>query len=145
MLVLAVTVVVVLPSFVVGSLLVREATGAYRRLQEAVQQGELVRLVEQVRGSRLGGLWVRVAPLFNQLSIDLSDLLLRATNWVSDQIVGAASSLARNVLVSVVYFLLMVVALFFFFRDGEAMAARLRELLPMEAAHKDAVFDRLYT
>src|SRR2546428_4363843 len=39
----------------------------------------------------------------------------------------------------------MLVALFFFFRDGEVMAARLRELLPMEPAHKEAVFARLYT
>ena len=144
-LVLAVTVVVVLPSFLLGSLLVREATGAYRRLQEAVQQGELVQLVEQARGSRLGGLWTRVAPLFEQLSIDLSDLLLRATNWVSDQIVGQATALARNVLLSVVNFVLMLVALFFFFRDGEAMAGRVRDLLPMEREHKEAIVARLYT
>jgi predicted PurR-regulated permease PerM len=143
-LVLAVTLVVVLPSFLLGSLLVREATDAYRRLQEAVQQGELLRLVEQVRGSRLGGFWVRVAPLFEQLSIDLSDLLLRATNWVSDQIVGQATSLARNLLVSVVEFVLMLVALFFFFRDGETMAGAVRDLLPMERAHKEAVAARLY-
>jgi predicted PurR-regulated permease PerM len=144
-LVLAVTIVAIIPSFLLGSLLVREATGAYRRLQEAVQQGEIVGLVEQIRGSRIGGLWTRVAPLFEQLSVDLSDLLLRATNWVSDQIVGQATSLARNVLFSVVNFLLMLVALFFFFRDGEAMAARLRDLIPMERAHKEAVFSRLYT
>jgi predicted PurR-regulated permease PerM len=144
-LVVAVTLVVVLPSFLLGSLLVREASDAYRRLQEAVQQGDLLRLVEQARGSRLGGLWARAAPLFEQLSIDLSDLLLRATNWVSDQIVGQATSLARNVLVSVVEFGLMLVALFFFFRDGETMAGAVRDLLPMERAHKEAIATRLYT
>jgi predicted PurR-regulated permease PerM len=144
-LVLAVTIVAIIPSFFLGSLLVHEATGAYRRLQEAVQQGEVLRLVEQIRGSRVGGLWMRVAPAFEQLSVDLSDLLLRATNWVSDQIVGHATSLARNVLLSVVNFLLMLVALFFFFRDGETMAVRLRDLIPMERAHKEAVFARLYT
>jgi predicted PurR-regulated permease PerM len=143
-LVLTVTVVVVLPSFLLGSLLVREATGAYRRLQEAVQGGELAGLVEQLQGSRLGGLWLHLAPLFDRLSIDLSDLLLRATNWVSDQIVGQATALARNALLSVVNFALMLVALFFFFRDGEAMAARVRDLLPMERAHKEAVAGRLY-
>ena len=144
-LVLAVTLLAILPSFYLGSLLVREATGAYVRLQEAVQKGEVLGLVERIQASRLGGLWARVNPLFERLSIDLSDLVLRATNWLSDQIVSYASSLARNVLVSAVHFLLMLVALFFFFRDGEAMAERLRELLPMEQAHKDAVFDRLYT
>lgn len=143
-LVLVVTVVVVLPSFYLGSLLVRQATAVYRRVQEAVQQGEVVMLVEQIRASRLGGLWERVVPWFEQFSIDLSDLLLRATNWLSDQIVGQATHLARNVLLTVANFLLMLVALFFFFRDGEAMADRLRELLPMEKAHKDAIFARLY-
>jgi predicted PurR-regulated permease PerM len=144
-LVLAVTMVAILPSFLLGSLLVREATGAYRRLQEAVQRGEVLQLADQIRASRVGGVWMRVAPLFEQLSVDLSDLLLRATNWVSDLIVAQATSLARNVLLSVVNFLLMLVALFFFFRDGEAMAARVRDLLPMEPAHKEAVFARLYT
>ena len=144
-LVLAVIVAVILPAIFVGSLLVREATGAYSRVQEAVRQGEMLHLVEQVRASRLGGVWMRVAPAFEQFSIELSDLLLRAMNWLSEQIVGQATSLARNLLVSVVNFILMLVALFFFFRDGEVMAARLRELLPMEPAHKEAVFARLYT
>jgi predicted PurR-regulated permease PerM len=144
-LVLAVTVLAILPAFYLGSLLVREATGAYLRLQESLRAGETRGLLEWLQTTPLGGLWARLSPLMDQLSVDLSDLLLRATNWVSNQIVGYASSLARNVLVSVVHFLLMLVALFFFFRDGEAMAAGLRELLPMEREHKDAVFDRLYT
>jgi predicted PurR-regulated permease PerM len=144
-LVFAVTVLAIIPSFFLGSLLVREATGAYRRMQLAVQQGELLQLVEQIRGSRVGGLWLRITPMFEQFSIDLSDLLLRATNWLSDQIVGQATSLARNVLLTIVNFILMLVALFFFFRDGEAMAGHLRDLLPMERAHKEAIFARLYT
>ena len=144
-LVLAVTVLVILPSFLLGSLLVREATGAYRRVQQAVQQGEVVQLVDQIRASRLGGLWLRSTPLFEQFSIDLSDLLLRATNWLSTQIVHQATGLARNVLVTVAYFVLMLVALFFFFRDGEAMSAGVRDLLPMEREHKEAIFARLYT
>src|SRR5262245_1448862 len=144
-LVLAVTVVAIIPSFFFGSMLVREATGAYRRLQEAVQHGEATALVEGIKASRLGGLWATVAPFFEELSIDLSDLFLRATNWLSDQIVGQATSLAHYVLVSAVYFFLMLVALFFFFRDGETMAARLRDLLPMEPEHKEAIATRLYT
>jgi len=143
-LVLAVTVLAILPSFFLGSLLVNQATDAYGRVQHAVQEGGAAPLVDQIRASRLGGLWTRVEPLAAQLSIDVSDLVLRATDWVSDQIVEQATNLARNVLVSAVNFLLMLVALFFFFRDGEALAARLRDLLPMERAHKDAIFARLY-
>lgn len=125
-LVLGVTLLAILPSFYLGSLLVREATAAYLQLQESVRQGGALALVERLQASRLGGLWARVSPMFERLSIDISDIVLRATNWLSDQIVGYASSLARNVLVSAVHFLLMLVSLFFFFRDGEAMAERIR-------------------
>jgi predicted PurR-regulated permease PerM len=142
-LVLVVTVGAILPAFYLGSVLVAEATGAYRRLQHAVEQGEVLALVGRVRESPVGGLLTRATALLEQFSLDLSDLLLRATNWLSDQIVGQATNLARNVLVSVANFMLMLVALFFFFRDGEAMAARVRDLLPMDQEHKDAVVDRL--
>ncbi len=143
-LVVAVTLVAILPSIYLGTLLVRQAASAYTRVNGAVKRGEIQELVTWVQATRLGGLWLRAMPLFRELSIDLSDLVLRATNWVSNQIVGQATVLARNVLLSVFNFFLMLVALFFFFRDGEAMAARLRDLLPMAPEHKDAAFARLY-
>jgi predicted PurR-regulated permease PerM len=143
-LVVVVTVIAILPSFFLGSLLVRQATGAYHRLQEAVQRGEVDALIAHIRASRIGGLWEHAASLFDRFSIEPGSLILGATNWLSDQIVGQAGQLARNVLVSVVNFTIMLVALFFFFRDGEAMADRLRELLPMEREHKEVVFSRLY-
>ena len=98
-----------------------------------------------IRASALGGVYDRLTGLLTQFSIDLSDLALRATNWFSDQIVGQVTSIARNALLSVLNFILMLVALWFFFRDGEAMAQALRDLIPMEPAHKDVVFARLYT
>lgn len=144
-LLLAVTLVAVLPSIFLSSVLVSEATGAYAWLKDAVQRGELAQMVAGLRSSWLGRIWEHVTPLFDQLSIDFSDLLLRATSWVSDQIVGQVAGLAKNVLLSIVNLLLMLVAMFFFFRDGQGMADRLRELLPMEPEHKDLIFDRFYT
>jgi predicted PurR-regulated permease PerM len=144
-LVAAVTVGAILPAFLLGSVLVGQAADAYQRVQQLVRSGEFPSLIDRVRASPLGALSDRFSPLLAGVSIDLSDLLLRATNWVSNQIINQAASLARNVLVSVFNFTIMLVALFFFFRDGEAMAARLKDLLPMERAHKEAVFNRLYT
>lgn len=144
-LVLAITVLAILPSFYLGSLVVRQAVGAYGWLRDTLQPGATKELVERLRASRLGGLWKAVAPAADALSIDLSDMLLRATSWISDQIVGEATAIARNALVTVVNFLLMLVALFFFFRDGEGMARGLRDLLPMERGYKDAIFARFAT
>ena len=143
-LVLLVTVAAILPSLWLGSLLVSQATAAYSYVQEAVQRGEPQRMLAGLKASRLGSLWGWIAPFADKVSIDPADIVLRATNWISDQMVAQATNLARNALVSLGNFVLMLVSLFFFFRDGESMAARLRELLPMEPEYKDRVFRRLY-
>jgi predicted PurR-regulated permease PerM len=109
------------------------------------QTGELSHIVEQIRSSRPGLLWQRLTgPIMDKVQIDPASLVVTATNWLSQQIAGQATALARNVLVTLIDFTLMLVALFFFFRDGERMAARVRDLLPMEPQHKQIVFARLY-
>ena len=143
-LLLAVIALAIVPSFLLGSLLVRQAAGAYVRAQRAVADGHVTALVASLRDSPVGVLWGHLGPLLDRFSIDLSEILLRATNWLSTQIVDQATALARNVLVTVFDLVLTLVALFFFFRDGERMAAVVRSLIPMEPAHKDAVFARLY-
>jgi predicted PurR-regulated permease PerM len=78
------------------------------------------------------------------VNIDPAALIVTATNWVSQAIAGQAAQLARNILLTLVNFTLMLIALFFFFRDGERIAARIRDLLPMAPEHKAVVFVRLY-
>ena len=145
LLVFVVTIVAILPSAYLGSILAGEATRAYHRLQEALQAGAAPGMLEWLRNSALGGIYDRLAGLLAQFNIDFSDLALGSTNWISNQIVGQVTSVARNALLSVLNFLLMLVALWFFFRDGEAMARGLRDLIPMEPEHKDVIFARLYT
>ena len=144
-LVFLVTIVAILPAFYLGSVLVGEATGAYNRLQEALRGGAAPGIVEWIRTSYLGGIYDRLTGLLERYSIDLSDVALRGTQAISGQIAGQAASIARDALLSVLNFLLMLVALWFFFRDGEAMAQGIRDLIPMEPEHKDTVFARLYT
>jgi predicted PurR-regulated permease PerM len=144
-LVLLVLVLAVVPSIFLGSLLVNEAAGAYDRAKEMVQTGELNHLVDQLKSSRLGLLFDRVAsPLIDSLNLDLSQLLLGATSYISQQIASQTGAIARNLLESVVSGALMLLALFFFFRDGERMSAAIRDLLPMDAEHKHEVFARVY-
>jgi predicted PurR-regulated permease PerM len=133
----------ILPSLYLGSVLVRQATAAYAQLQEAVRGGDVASLLATLRASRVGTLWTRATPWLDRATFDPSEVLLRATNWLSDQIVGQATGLARNVLLTLLNFVIMLVALFFFFRDGDRMAANVRPLIPMEPEHTDAVLGRL--
>jgi predicted PurR-regulated permease PerM len=136
-LVVTVILVVVLPSIYFGSLIVNQTTAAYERVQRMAQDGELARMIDQLRASRPGLLWQRVTgPFQDKVHLDPASLVVGATNWLSQQVLGQTTALARNVLLTLVNFVLMLVALFFFFRDGERMAGRIRDLLPMEPKHK---------
>lgn len=144
-LVFGVLLLAILPALFVGSLLVREAGGAYEWVQQATKDGELTRLFDDLRTSRPGMLVQRVlGPLQERVQIDAQTLIVSATSWVSGAIAGQAGAVARNALLSLLNGSLMLVALFFFFRDGERMAARFRDLIPMQREHKDEIFLRLY-
>ncbi len=145
LLVLAVTAGVILPAIYLGLILVRETAEAYVQVQEMVRSGDLQALIARVRESRLGQLWQPlIEPFTAQVQVDPAALALGATRWLSQQIAAQSGALARNVLATVVNFLMMLVALFFFFRDGERMAARVAELIPMQADHKQTIMHRLY-
>ena len=144
-LVALVTAGAILPSVLLGSLLVREAAQAYERVQDMAATGELTQTLDSLRASRAGVMWERLtAPFQDRIDIDPGALLVGATRWVSQQIAGQTTALARNVLVTLVNFLLMLVALFFFFRDGERISTGVVSLLPMEPGHKDTISRRLY-
>lgn len=144
-LVLAVLVVAIVPAITLGSLLVGEAAGAYERAKELVQSGDLTRFLDSLRTSRIGVLFDRLAaPVIGSLNLDLSQLLLGATSFASQQIAAQTGAIARNLLESVVSGSLMLLALFFFFRDGDRMSAVIRDLLPMDPEHKDEIFHRVY-
>ena len=144
-LLVVVTTGAIMPSIYLGSILVRQATSAYQRVEDMVRTGELNHLRDQLLVSAPGRLYSRlVGPFMQQVPIDPQDVVVRATSFISQEIVGQTTALARNVLTTLVQFLLMLVALFFFFRDGERMAAGVRDLLPMQPAHKEAIFRRLY-
>ena len=145
LLVVAVIAVVVFPSIYLGSLLVTETTAAYERVQEMASDGSLSRILDDIRNSRPGLFLQRlIAPLRDRIQTDPASLVVGATNLLSQKVAGQAGALARNLLFTLVDFILMLVALFFFFRDGERIAERVRELLPMQAAHKQVIFHRLY-
>src|SRR5262249_12266377 len=136
---------VVLPAIYLGALIGRETSAAYQRVQDMATTGELERLVGEAADSRPGLLFARItAPFQDKVQLDPATLLVTAAHSPSQEIVGPTTSLARNALPTVLDFLLMLVALFFFFRDGERITFVLRDLLPMEAAHKRVVFARLY-
>jgi predicted PurR-regulated permease PerM len=137
---LLVTLVIVLPTISLSSVITRESASLYAQLSEWVSSGELNQTVERLRASRIGRLFERAQGY----EIDWSAAARSTVDAVSAVVVTQVTSVARNVAVFLLDFTIMLFTLFFLFRDGERMYLRLRDLIPLDAVHKDAIFAGLY-
>lgn len=140
---LGVTTLVLVPTVLLLSLLVSEATESYERVQQLIQEGGPSPL--EASESWLSATWRGLAERFPILaSIDISGMWLQASQRVSHWVATEAAALAQNLVVSALNAAMMLVALFFFFRDGDRIAGLVRDLIPMEPVQKDRILRRVY-
>jgi predicted PurR-regulated permease PerM len=141
--VLIIVVLVILPLIVLGGLLVQEAVSTYER----IQTGELNvgRFYQQVL-SALPDWVVRFLDRFGLTSLGrieerLSDLLTRSAQLIATQ----ALNLGQNAASFVVSLFVMLYLLFFLLRDGEALAQRIRNAVPLHTEHQRTLAERFAT
>jgi predicted PurR-regulated permease PerM len=137
---LLVTTVIVLPTISLSSVITREAASLYQRTSEYVSSGELNASIQRLRESRLGRLVARLEGY----EIDWGAAARASVDTASAVVVAQVTSVARNVAVFLLDFTIMVFTLFFLFRDGERLYRGLRDVIPMDPTHKDAIFSVLY-
>jgi predicted PurR-regulated permease PerM len=133
---------VVVPTFYLLAMITTQSVSLYDDISAFVRSGRIHEVMAQLRSSRLGEYWAVLGPKLDALKIDLPDLVLRGSQTVSAFLVAQAPAAAANLFHFLVNFFFAVFALFFFFRDGERMVGAVRDLIPMEAANKDAVVTR---
>jgi predicted PurR-regulated permease PerM len=140
---LGVTALVLVPTFLLLTLLVGEATETYDRIQQLTQEGGTTPL--QASESWLAETWRGLAERFPALSsVDVSGTWLQASQRVSQWVATEAAALAQNLVASALNAAMMLVALFFFFRDGDRIAALLSDLIPMASGQKERILKRVY-
>jgi predicted PurR-regulated permease PerM len=130
----------VVPTISLSSVITHEAASLYQRFSEYVSSGELNASIEHLRTSHLG----RWATRLEGYEIDWGAAARSSVDTASALIVSQVTSIARNVAVFMFDFTIMVFTLFFLFRDGEHMYRGLRDVIPMDPGHKDAIFSVLY-
>jgi predicted PurR-regulated permease PerM len=136
--------VVIVPTISLTTVLARESVDLYQELNDLAESGRLGEILERFHNSAAGRIWARLMPMLADWRIDPTDVALRASKAVSSFLAAQAPAAAANVLRYVASFFFTTFALFFFFRDGERMVRGLRDLIPMEPVHKDAILKRLY-
>ena len=131
---------VLLPTISLSSVITREAIGLYQRTSEYVSSGGLSTDIDRLHQSRLG----RWLDRLEGYEIDWNAVARSSVDTAGTVIVAQVTSVAKNVAVFLFDFTIMVFTLFFLFRDGERMYRSLRDMIPMDPAHKDAIFSVLY-
>ncbi len=138
-----VTALVLLPTGFLLGLLVNEASHAYATAQEIRAAGGSEALIGP--DSWAASTWRSLVQRFPPLaSVDLVNLGLEVSRYVSAWIAEEGAALARNLVAGAINVSMMLVALFFFFRDGDRIAEIAYELIPMAAEDKRVILSRLY-
>jgi predicted PurR-regulated permease PerM len=135
---------VAVPIFFLSSVLAGQVIDFYQHVQEAIQSGELQQFLSSWQDTFVGRLWQKWGPRISTADIDIPSLALQGANVASQFIVGQATGIAKNLLVFLFDILITSFSLFFLFRDGEELYKTLRDLIPMEPEHKDAIFQQFY-
>ena len=140
----AVTFLAVLPVAYLVFLAVTETIHAYQTAMGWVQGGGLQRLPALVAGLPLiGKLSQELLGRFVLAYGNLQGSLFEGGKAVSAVLLTGVSGLAKNTFDLVTDFFIMLFTLFFFFRDGHRLYNAFYNAIPIEAAHKTLMFDRL--
>ena len=130
---LIILVMVILPLAIISSLLVREASGIYQR----VQTGELDfgRFFQRV----FDALPAWAATLLDRFGLTelalIKDRLSAALTNSSRFLASQAFALGQNALDFLAGFLIMIYLLFFLVRDGEELSERIKVAIPLRDEH----------
>jgi predicted PurR-regulated permease PerM len=136
-------VAVVVPSLMMTGLLARQTVDGYRQLSAYVASGKLASLNAATEHWAIAPLWSWVQERVAQGEVSLAGVVLAAARWSSEFAATHAAAFARNVLGFVVGLAIMLFTLFFAFRDGVAMISSIESAVPLAAADRQRVLERM--
>lgn len=135
--------VVILPLVLIGASVVRESVTIYNRMSSG--QLDFGMYVQQINAAM--PTWI--TQLLERLNLASAQEIEQRLSSVAAEagklLAGKAVALGSNTLGFVVSFGIMLYLLFFFLRDGKNLTARIREAIPMERLHKQALSDKFAT
>lgn len=137
---LTIVILALVPLFLITAVLVQQAASVYAR----IQSGELDfrQSFQQVLNSLpawASDLLERFGvTTFGELYDRVSDVMMQGSKFIAAQ----AVSIGQNMFDFVVGFFIMLYLLYFLLRDGDALARRIREALPLSGERKRALLEK---
>jgi predicted PurR-regulated permease PerM len=135
--------IVIVPLIVVGMLLVRQAAGVYDRLQAGtVNFQDYLSKTAEAAPDWVTGLLTSVG--ITNLG-DLQERLAAGLRAVSQLLAEQLVLLGQNTFVFVVGLFVMLYLLFFLLRDGDRLARRINDAVPLRTEQRRALTDKFTT
>ncbi|MGH9705501.1 MAG: AI-2E family transporter [Candidatus Acidiferrales bacterium] len=126
---LGVTLILIVPTLMVMGAFVRQGVDAGRLIQEGIANG---------RFNWINHAWQDMASRFSQSSpVDLATLLHRYADQSAAYLAAKLGLILRNLAIFLFHLSVTLFAMFYLFRDGDALVARVREVLPFEISHRE--------
>ncbi len=121
-------ILMVLPTFFLGFELVRQVSGAYT----SFEMDNIQRLTDYLSG-------------LTGNRVDFRELAMSSMEQIRRSIVGLAPNLLGSITELALGLFIMFFVMFYCFSEGEVFIARIKELLPLDAILKEALFYEMLT
>ena len=137
---LIIVLLVILPLIMITAALMREASSLYQSFQSG--ELDLASYFQQMRGA----LPTWASGLLDQFGVSnlgaLQDRVSAGLMQASQFLAAQAVNIGQVTVDFIASLFVMAYLLFFLLRDGDALANRLKEAVPLHAEHRRAFFDR---
>jgi len=136
---LIIVAIVIVPLILVGVLLVRQSAVVYERLQAgSVDFQSYLLAIAEATPAWVTGLLSSVGIT----NLDLQEPLAAGLRGASQLLAGQVVLLGQNAVVFVIGLFVMLYLLFFLLRDGDALARRLNDAIPLRPEQRRALADK---
>jgi len=130
---LGVTLIIIVPALLVTGAFIRQGVEAVQLVQQQIQNGHF---------SWVNDLWLRIQERFPDANpSDLTTVVHRYADAGAGYLAARVGTVLRNTAIFLFHLTVVILAMFYLFRDGDAIVARLREVLPFEKAHRERMID----
>jgi predicted PurR-regulated permease PerM len=143
LLTLIVVAVIIVPAILIGIALVGEVGDAYPRFRGFAEAGHLDFVLKPQAYGWNERVRAFLAPYVNVANLDVESFISSNIQHVSNFFIGQVSNLIGNLSLAIVNFVFCIFSMFYVIRDGDRLAVRARELLPMSEDLKANLTGRL--
>jgi predicted PurR-regulated permease PerM len=136
-------VAIFVPLFLLGVAFAQQVAALGNSLQQNADVFELNRWLDPAQHPRVAGFAAWLDTRFNVQVTDIQDYLRGGAQEWAGRLAKSSGMIFLNAAGMLLRFFLMLFILFFALRDGALWFGRLAALLPLTAANRDALFERL--